>query len=187
MLLLASKSPRRRELLALITPHFEVEETHFDEAGMQENTPLLLAGRLGAEKAKVAFARRPQDVVIGCDTVVELQGRALGKPRSRLQAVEMLQALSGEMHQVHTGVCVFAPGTLEPLSFTETTEVYFSSIPKEEIEAYVDTDEPYDKAGGYGIQGWAARFVPRINGCYYNVMGLPVPALYQRLHQMGAV
>lgn len=187
MLLLASKSPRRRELMALITLDFEVEDTRYDESGIQEASPCLLARRLGTAKANAAFVRHPQDVVIGCDTVVELQGNPLGKPLNSQQAKEMLLALSGKMHRVHTGVCLCLPHGQTPVCFTETTEVYFSPIPKKEIEAYVETDEPYDKAGGYGIQGWAARFIPRINGCYYNVMGLPVPALYQHLRQIGAV
>lgn len=184
MLILASKSPRRRELMSLITNNFAVDDAHFDESKISADSPLQLALALATGKAATAATNHPRDIIIGCDTVVELNGTTLGKPHSRAEAVEMLSALSGNVHFVHTSVCIHAPSN-SPFTFSETTEVHFAAIPSAEIEMYADTEEPYDKAGGYGIQGWAARFIPRINGCYYNVMGLPVPALYSHLRQTG--
>ncbi len=186
-LVLASKSPRRRELMALVAPSFELDEAALDEGALcaesarRAEMPAQLAQALAAAKAGAVFAARGgRDTVVDCDTVVELDGAVLGKPADEEQARMMLESLSGREHRVHTGVCVLAPGR-PPARFTETTRVTFAGIPQEEIDAVVRTEEPYDKAGGYGIQGWAARFVPSICGCYYNVMGLPVPALYRAL------
>lgn len=183
-LLLASQSPRRRELMALVTPDFQVAGAGVDEGAVAGSSPADLAGKLAQAKARAAAAQHAGCVVIGCDTVVELGGKTLGKPRNADEAADMLKRMAGRQHQVHTGVCVYVPGGRQ-LQFVETTTVFFSAIPGEEIAAYVKTPEPYDKAGGYGIQGWAARFVTRVEGCYYNVMGLPVAALYRLLVQNG--
>ncbi len=182
-LILASQSPRRQELLRLITPHFTVQVAGLDESAHQANTPAALAGALAFAKAQAVFAPGGGAAVIGCDTVVELDGRVLGKPADAAQATEMLGALSGRAHQVHTGVAVLHGGGA--LRFVESSTVYFSPLPPAEIKAVAATAEPYDKAGGYGIQGWAARFIPRIEGCFYNVMGLPVAALWQALNGAG--
>ncbi len=186
MLVLASQSPRRRELFALVSPVFAVETADVPEENTKGEAPAVFCESLAREKARAVFARRGQDVVIGCDTVVEVDGQVLGKPADRQACVHMLALLSGRGHQVHTGVCVCLPDGTESC-FVETTEVRFSPIPEAEMLAYAATDEPYDKAGGYGIQGWAARFVPYIRGCYYNVMGLPVAALYQKLAELGVL
>lgn len=181
-LVLASQSPRRKELLGLITSDFVVDATPVAE---EEVTGLLgpdLARELARQKAAGVFARRQEDIVIGCDTIVQAGARLLGKPHSPQEAAEMMQLLSGDSHQVHTGVCIFVPGQSGPADwFCETTTIWMDEIPTEEIQHYITTREPYDKAGGYGIQGWAARFVSRIEGCYYNVMGLPVAHLYRSL------
>ncbi|MFV0411703.1 MAG: Maf family protein [Oscillospiraceae bacterium] len=185
-LLLASKSPRRRELFQLITPFFEVADADVDEAALTAQSPVLLAQVLARAKAEAVFLAHPQQAVVGCDTVVEVGGQTLGKPHTEQQATQMLQALSGRWHAVHTGVCIMAPGARQPAAlFAETTQVEFAEIPPAEIARYVKTAEPYDKAGAYGIQGFAARYVPRINGCYYNVMGLPVAALYGELKRLS--
>lgn len=185
-LVLASKSPRRRELLALLTVDFEVEEAGVNEQVVTAETPAKLAKALAGAKAAAVHATRSADAVIGCDTVVDLHGQTLGKPKNQAEATRMLTALSGNTHLVHTGVCVFLPGQTAPASwFVETTRVTFAQIPAEEIKHYTASPEPYDKAGGYGIQGVAARFIPRIEGCYYNVMGLPVAALYSELKRLG--
>lgn len=184
-LILASKSPRRRELLQLITPFFEVADADVNEAALTAKSPLLLAQALARAKAEAVFSACPQHAVIGCDTVVEAGGQTLGKPHSEQQATQMLKALSGRWHAVHTGVCIMVPGNRHPAAlFAETTQVEFAEIPPAEIARYVKTTEPYDKAGAYGIQGFAARYIPRINGCYYNVMGLPVAALYSELNRL---
>lgn len=184
-IVLASKSPRRRQLMQLVLKSFEVDEAGLDESKISAESPMLLAQALAKAKAADVKARRPQDIIIGCDTVVELDGAVLGKPKNRQHAEEMLYALSGKKHLVHTGVCILANGC--ETAFAETTSVWFSSVPMQEIVKYVQTNEPYDKAGGYGVQGWASRFIPRIDGCYYNVMGLPVAALYTALNETGVL
>ena len=183
-LVLASHSPRRRDLMALITPNFAVDEADVDEESIRAATPCDLAVTLARLKALDVAARRLGDVVIGCDTVVEVNGVTLGKPRDEADAKQMLERLSGRRHHVHTGVCIVCPRQPQASLFSATTHVDFAPVPPDAIAAYVQTDEPYDKAGGYGIQGWAARFVGRVEGCYYNVMGLPVAALYQRLLEL---
>ena len=183
-MILASKSPRRRELLGMLTPNFTVVEAGVNEDASTSASPAGLAGNLARQKALAVFAMHPQSAVIGCDTVVEVKGRALGKPVDAEEAKEMLAALSGRTHQVHTGVCICLPGQ-QPEFFVETTKVTVASVSAADIDAYTATKEPYDKAGGYAIQGHFARYIPRIEGCYYNVMGLPVAALYQALHRLG--
>lgn len=186
-LVLASQSPRRRQLMALITPDFSVDEANIDETA-PAGPPAEQAVCLAVQKAACVAARRSQDTVIGCDTVVELAGKTLGKPADAAEAAAMLRALSAERHQVHTGVAVFLPGAAQPaVRYVETTDVWFAPLSRQEVDAYVKTDEPYDKAGGYGVQGWAARYVERIEGCYYNVMGLPVASLFGHLRRLGLV
>ena len=182
MLVLASASPRRRELLRLIAPEFEVLSVDLDERAITADCPAVLVEKLASAKAAAAAALRPDAVVLVCDTVVDLDGQVLGKPADRSEAEQMLRALSGRSHLVHTGVCAIQNGAAHTL--VETTRVFFSPISEEEIAAYVSTEEPYDKAGGYAIQGGAARFVTRIEGCYFNVMGLPVSALYRLLRSL---
>ncbi|MGD9559780.1 MAG: nucleoside triphosphate pyrophosphatase [Oscillospiraceae bacterium] len=185
-LVLASKSPRRRALFSHITPHFVVAEAGVDEGSLFEVAPALFAQQLASQKATEVFLQRGKDVVVGCDTVVEIAGEVLGKPKDRADAARMIGLLSGKKHRVHTGVSICLPGH-EEQRFTETTAVYFAPVPQQEVQAYVRTEEPYDKAGAYGIQGWAARYVTRIEGCFYNVMGLPVATLYHTLHTLGVV
>ncbi len=180
-LILASQSPRRRELLKLITQDFTVQAAKLDEQAYTAQSPAALAEILAGHKARAVY--EGQSPALGCDTVVELDGQVLGKPKNPPEAAEMLGRLSGRAHKVHTGVCLLYQG--RSTSFTETTTVYFSPLPPEEVEAVIQTPEPYDKAGGYGIQGWAGRFIPRIEGCYYNVMGLPVAALWQKMRGAG--
>ncbi len=182
-LILASASPRRRELLALIDPHFTVITADVDESGFACAEPRDLVGQLAAAKCLAVAQTHPGDCVIGCDTVVDVDGTVLGKPHSTAEAVAMLRLLSGRSHLVHTGVCVAKNGQRH--CRVETTAVRFAPLSEEEIAAYTATPEPYDKAGGYGIQGTAARFVQGIDGCYFNVMGLPVRVTYQLLRQVG--
>lgn len=178
-LILASASPRRRELLGLLTHDFCVRTVDVDESGFCESSPAALAERLAAEKCRAAAALWPQDCVIGSDTVVEAGGEVLGKPRDAADARRMLRLLSGKSSLVHTGVCI-RRGEKEQRR-TVTTAVHFAPIPAADIEAYIATEEPYDKAGAYGIQGWAAKHITGIDGCFYNVMGFPVQAVYGML------
>ncbi len=183
-LILASESARRRELLLLLTKRFTTTTAKIDEAAFVASSPQKLAETLAIEKANAVFLDTENAAVLACDTVVDLNGTALGKPKSEDEAVEMLCALSARWHKVHTGVCLMQSGK-QVHTFVETTRVLFAAIPMSEVLAIAATGEPYDKAGGYGIQGWAARFIPRIEGCYYNVMGLPLAALQTLLAKEG--
>lgn len=182
-LILASGSPRRKELLRLIVPDFLVEPADVDERAIAAPTPAALVRALALAKCRAVAALRPGDLVLGCDTVVDVDGQVLGKPADREQAAAMMRLLSGRSHLVHTGVALRQGGREQV--FSETTRVRFAPLTETEIAAYADTDEPYDKAGAYGIQGYAARFVEGIEGCYFNVMGLPVRRVYAALCQWG--
>lgn len=179
---LASQSPRRRDLLQLLRIPFTVCPADVDEA-MNESLPAHReVARVSIRKAE-ATHREPGDVVIAADTIVVLDGKILGKPADRAEAIAMLQALSGRDHQVMTGLTVLQDD--RALTHTEITDVHFRPLTQEEILRYVDTGEPMDKAGAYGIQGFAAPFVESIRGDYYNVMGLPVCRLWQMLQQIA--
>ncbi len=182
-LFLASASPRRRELLALITPHFSVCTVPIEEEKFTADSPAQLARVLATEKCRAAAVLHPQDYVIGADTVVDCDGSVLGKPRDFEDAVRMLRLLSDREHLVDTGVCIIGPQGI--LQDVQTTRVRFAPVPEQQLQAYAATGEPYDKAGGYGIQGWAARFITGIDGCYYNVMGFPVRRVYEMLCRLG--
>ena len=180
-IVLASGSPRRKELLAMITPDFEVICSDVDESAISAPTPALLAQELAKAKCLAVARNHPQQVVIGCETVVEQNGTVYGKPSNAAHAVQMLTSLSGASHQVHTGVCIAQGDKVE--SFVVTSSVKFYPLTLQQIEAYVQTGEPFDKAGGYGIQGGAALFCEGIEGCYYNIMGFPVSRVARALEQ----
>ena len=179
-LILASASPRRRELLGLLTHDFCARTVDVDESGFCESSPAALAGRLAAEKCRAAAALWPQDCVIGSDTVVEAGGEVLGKPRDAADARRMLTALSGRTHQVHTGVCIARGDRVE--CFCDSCSVTFFEIDPEDMEAYIASAEPYDKAGAYAIQGHAAVWIDRLEGDYYTIMGFPVSRTARALH-----
>lgn len=179
-LLLASKSPRRRQLLSSLGFPIEFVSLDIDEH-VPVGTPAAQAAKIVARR-KAAAAPKPGDdeVLVTADTVVVLDGEALGKPADEGQAFQMLRNLSGRSHSVYTGVCLRT--ATESLSFTERTDVFFRQLTDEEIHYYIDHYRPYDKAGAYGIQEWIGMVgVSRIDGCYYNVMGLPVARLYEHL------
>lgn len=180
-LILASASPRRRELLGLFGIPFTVRAADIDETMDPGLPPQAEVARVSKCKAR-AVPRAEGDVVIAADTIVVCQGRVLGKPHSRQEAVEMLTLLSGRDHQVMTG-CTILAGDRET-TFTEITDLHFRPLSQAEIQAYVDSGEPMDKAGAYGIQGGAALFCRRMEGDYYNVMGLPVCRLWQELRRL---
>ena len=180
-LILASGSPRRRELMALIAPDYTVVTSDVDESKIAADTPAHLAQALATAKARAVAALRPRDTVCGFDTVVDCGGEVFGKPRDEADALRMLRALSGRTHKVHTGVCICRGA--RAAATVETTMVQFSLIAEEDLLAYVRTPEPYDKAGGYAIQGTAALFCEGIDGCYYNIMGLPVSRLARLLRE----
>ena len=171
-LILASGSPRRKELLSLYTTDFTVCVSDFDESAVTADTPAQLVEKLARGKCLAVAAQHPGAVVLGCDTVVDVDGTVFGKPRDAEDAKRMLRALSGSTHLVHTGVCVSDGQRTE--SFVDTCRVRFFPISEEEIDAYTATPEPYDKAGAYAIQGRAALWLDGIEGDYYTIMGLPV-------------
>ena len=182
MLILASQSPRRHELLGLFHIPFCVRVPDVDETMDPHADPRQEVARVSRCKAE-AVSCDPGDVVIAADTIVVLEGAVLGKPRDAAHAVQMLTALSGRTHQVMTGVTVLKDG--KALTHTEVTEITFRPMEQKEIEAYVATGEPMDKAGSYGIQGGAALFAENMQGDYYNVMGLPVCALWKMLRALA--
>jgi septum formation protein len=183
-LILASASPRRAELLRNAAIDFTVEPAHVEERPFLNEKPVDYAQRLARDKARTVFARNPDSAVLGADTVVLVEEHLLEKPTDQHDAARMLRLLSGRMHQVITAVCVVA------LRFeqtqTEITKVVFSPLSEDEIAYYVQTGEPIDKAGAYAIQGIASRWVERIEGCYFNVVGLPLPRVYRMLKSYEA-
>lgn len=192
-LLLASKSPRRRQLLSQLGYPVEFVDIDVDEH-VPDGTPAAEIAELLACRKATAYNLdlRPltsdlRPVLVAADTVVVLDDRPLGKPASRQQALEMLRALSGRRHSVYTGVCLrpLTPSlSLTTHHFSEKTDVFFRDLTDEEITHYVDTYRPFDKAGAYGIQEWIGMVgISRIEGCYYNVMGLPLAALWQHLQE----
>ena len=181
-LILASQSPRRQQLLQLLRVNFTVKPADIDEAMDPTLPPQQEVARVSRLKAE-ATPRDPGDVVIAADTIVVLGNRVLGKPTDKADAIAMLQALSGRDHQVMTGITVLRDG--DAITHTEITDVHFRPLTEDEILSYVETGEPMDKAGSYGIQGYAAPFVEGIRGDYYNVMGLPVCRLQQMLHRLA--
>ena len=181
-LILASQSPRRKDLLQLLRVPFQVCPADIDEGMDPTLPPQQEVARVSKLKAE-ATACEPGDVVIAADTIVVLQSKVLGKPVDKADAVAMLQALSGRDHQVMTGMTVLRDG--KSITHTEITDVHFRPLSETEILRYVETGEPMDKAGSYGIQGFAAPFVEGIRGDYYNVMGLPVCRLLEMLRQIA--
>lgn len=181
-LILASASPRRRELLGLFGIPFVIRAADIDETMDPSLPPEQEVARVSRCKA-LAVPRQADDVVIAADTIVVCEGRVLGKPHSPREAEEMLTLLSGRDHQVMTG-CTIAAGE-QVQTFTEITDLHFRPLEPEEIRRYVESGEPMDKAGAYGIQGGAALFCRRMEGDYYNVMGLPVCRLWQQLRQLA--
>ena len=185
-LILASNSPRRAEILRDAGVSFNVVSSAVDETPYPGEAPQALVQRLADVKADLVAARAVGPaIVIAADTVVVLDGQVLGKPRSTDDARHMLEQLSGRTHSVHTGVSLIRLPDAERLQFVETTLVHFSRLTAEEISQYLATEEPYDKAGAYAIQGRAGRFIPRIEGCYYNVVGLPLEHLLAALRELG--
>ena len=181
-LILASASPRRRELLNLLGLPFTVRPVKIDETLDPALPPMEAVGRLSARKAR-AQLRRTGEVFLAADTVVVLNGKILGKPRSPEEAAGMLRALAGQEHLVMTGLTVASDWGTETV--TEVTAVRFRDLTDREIAAYVATGEPMDKAGAYGIQGGGAIFVTGIAGDYYNVVGLPLCRLYGVLRRLA--
>ena len=173
-LVLASASPRRRELLAQAGFSFTVRPAHIPEDPFPNEDPIAYVTRLAREKAEAVFRELddPTAIVLGADTTVTVDKTILGKPADAADAALMLRMLSGRSHRVITGIALVTADSVEVAA--EVTAVRFRSLSDEEISAYIATGEPMDKAGAYAIQGRAARWIPRIEGCYFNVVGLPL-------------
>ena len=181
-LILASGSPRRKELLSLFGIPFVIRAADIDETMDENKAPFDEVARVSRLKA-MAIPRTEDDIVIAADTIVVCQGRVLGKPHDEAQAQEMLELLSGRDHQVMTGCTVLRGAQAE--TFTEVTDLHFRELSETEIHRYIASGEPMDKAGAYGIQGGAALFCQRLEGDYYNVMGLPVCHLGEVLRHIA--
>ncbi len=185
-LILASASARRAEILRDAGYHFSVLSSAVDETPFAGESAHYLVLRLAEAKAELVAARAVGPaIIIGADTEVVLDGHIFGKPRSSDDARRMLTKLSGRTHAVLTGVCLIRLPDAERISFVEATLVAFAPLSDEEITRYLATGEPHDKAGAYAIQGYAARYIPRIEGCYFNVVGLPLARLQQALTELG--
>lgn len=183
-MILASQSPRRRELLGQMGFSFTVRPARGEELPHPELTPAQLVEELARQKAlEVSSGADADDVVVAADTVVAIDGKVLGKPHDKVHAAQMLSALSGREHTVYTGVAVKRGETL--LVEHEATQVRFRPLTEREIDLYIQTGEPMDKAGSYGIQGYGALLVEGIRGDYFNVVGLPICRLGRMLAQVG--
>lgn len=179
--ILASASPRRRQLLRQIDLEFEVIPPKVEETSDPGLSPLDLAKNNAYTKATSVSKLHPNRPVIGADTIVTLDGQTLGKPKNREDSVSMLNFLSGKTHKVITAVTVLWLEKLIEISFAEETMVTFRNIPKDDILYYIDTYKPFDKAGSYGIQDWFSVNVKEIRGCFYNVVGFPLAAFYEQV------
>ena len=180
-IILASQSPRRKELMGKLNIPFLIRAADIDEAMDAQKSPCEEVARVSRLKAE-AVDHAPEDVVIAADTIVVCDGRVLGKPKDAAEAKAMLSMLSGKTHQVMTGMTLLRGD--RRLSHTEVTDVHFRPLSQQDIEDYIRTGEPMDKAGAYGIQGGAAVFVDKLSGDYFNVVGLPVCRLQMLLRQI---
>ena len=186
-IILASASIRREELLKKLTSNFEIMVSDFEESEVSfsgncgDYVMTLAKGKAMDVCSKV---KKPA-AIIGCDTIVYLKGKVLGKPKDSTEAFQMLSDLSDNTHEVYTGIAVINTETQEINTEYVCTEVKFSKLSEKEIKSYIETGEPFDKAGAYGIQGTASIFIEEIKGCYYSVVGLPVNKLYFMLRDMG--
>ncbi|MBS1855387.1 MAG: septum formation inhibitor Maf [Acidobacteria bacterium] len=183
MIVLASQSPRRAEILRNAGIAFTVRVAEVDETPLEAERPGPYVRRLAEAKAR-AIGAAPEEIVLAADTTVVAAGEILAKPVDAADARRMLRLLSNRRHEVLTGVCLRRGE--EMIRDHATTAVWFGPLGAEEIEAYVASGEPMDKAGAYAIQGLASRFVERIEGCYFNVMGLPVSMVWRHLREMGS-
>ncbi len=182
-LILASASPRRRDLLTLAGFQFTVRARPVEEVRAPGEDPRAYVTRLAREKAEASYQSDPDEIVLGADTTVVLDDRVLEKPHHAASAKAMLRALSCREHVVLTGICIRHHGGT--IVDCESTRVSFVALDEREIEEYVASGEPMDKAGAYAIQGLASKFIDRIEGCYFNVMGLPLALVYQHLKKLS--
>ena len=180
-IILASKSPRRAEILSMIGVNFKVAPSKIEEQINPKIEQNEIAINISKAKAETISHKYPNDIIIGADTIVVFNERIFGKPKDKNESKKMLKALSGNSHKVITGVTIMNKKLGIVKTFSEVTEVFVKKIPTKQIEFYVNNYNTLDKAGSYGIQEWFSVWIKRINGCYFNVMGLPVSKLYKCL------
>ena len=181
-IILASKSPRRKELLNKIISNFKIVEANIEEDYDSSLKLTKIPETIALNKALKVQEEYKNDLIIAADTIVEINHKILGKPQNQQEAYEMLKNLSNQTHQVITGVCILFKN--KKIVFHAITKVTFYKLSEEQISRYIETKSPFDKAGGYGIQDSGALFVKKINGCYYNVMGLPIALLNKKLSKI---
>jgi septum formation protein len=190
-IVLASASPRRQEILRNAGIAFAVQPSHVPEVPQNGESPKTYAERLARDKALEVSKHHPEDFILGADTVVVVRGTILEKPADAKDGARMLRLLSGKTHEVTTGVCLVSPQlrteNRELRTKSETTLVTMNDLTERDIAAYIATGEPMDKAGAYAIQGIASRWISRIEGDYFNVVGLPVALVYRMLREAGAL
>lgn len=185
-IILASASPRRKKLLEQINLKFKTLSVDLDERRLPNEKPFRMVKRLAEEKLQLALQKIQHGIIITADTIVVLDGKIIGKPKDEIDAVKILKKLSGRKHTVYTGFAVFNTSTNKKIISYEKTFVQFRKLTTEEISLYVDSGSPMDKAGAYGIQDdFGAVFIQAINGCYYNVVGLPLSRVYHALNEVG--
>lgn len=188
-IILASASLRRAKILRDAGIAFEILATHIDEAVLPGETAQAMVARLAEAKARAAAAQIEVDncecIIVGADTTVELNGEILGKPRDSAHAREMLARLAGRTHHVLTGIFLLRLPGNSTRAAVENSAVTFAPLGESEIDSYIASGEPLDKAGAYAIQGLAGRYIPRIDGCYFNVVGMPLARLYALLRELG--
>ena len=184
-IILASASPRRKELLEKIGLRFEVEPSNYEEDMPSALEPHEFAQKISLEKAKVVASKHKNAIVIAADTFIIFGSQILGKPHTEKEARKMLETISGKPHSVITGFSIIDTGTSKTLSKSVETKIYIRKLTLAEIDAYVKSKEPLDKAGAYAIQGLGSVFVEKIEGDYFNVIGLPLSALTEALKEFG--
>ncbi|WP_264851498.1 Maf-like protein [Clostridium omnivorum] len=188
-IILASASERRQELLNRLTGEFDINVSNFDESTIPFNGSfhhyVMELARGKALEVENRLSDAEEKIIIGCDTIVAFNGKVLGKPKDKEDAFKMLRELSDAEHEVYSGIALVNTKTKRVITDFVCTKVKFSDLSDEEIKRYINTEEPMDKAGAYGIQGIGGIFVEKIHGCYYNVVGLPLNKLYCMLREMG--
>ena len=183
-IILASQSPRRAEILRMIGVNFKVDSSNINEEMNQKIEQNEIAIIISKAKAEKISQKYPNNIIIGADTIVVYNEKIFGKPKDKNESIKMLKALSGNCHKVITGVTIMNKKLGVLKTFSETTKVFVKKIPRNQIEFYVNNYNTLDKAGSYGIQEWFSVWIKKINGCYYNVMGLPVSKLHKHLAEI---
>ena len=185
-IILASKSPRRKQLMNILNIPYSIIPSTIDESTISSNgkSSSYYCQLLASMKSAELSSQHPDAIIIGGDTIVVIDERILEKPKNTIEAITMLKALSGKTHQVYTGISIQCKSKNIECTFSEKTSVTFHDLPEKDIIYYVNSYLPFDKAGGYGIQDWSALFVTKIDGCFYNVVGFPISRIYKELKNL---